>query len=390
MMFLYLLALLPVTIGAVLWIFHKKVVWWEWLIGCAIAFITSGIFHFAVVYGMTADSETWSGQVHSAHHEPYWYAEWQELETYTVTVGSGSNARTETRTRWVTRSETHHPEWWVQTSVGRISIGEGKYAELRSRFGQEVSTPGHRPNFQRGDRNDYRLVNVNSWAEPVNVWRTWENRLQAAPSTFTFPDVPEGTPVFEYPENGNPFRSDRLLGRANAIDLLEFDRMNGRLGPSMKVNVIIIGFPSDAPQSLAQHQEAHWFGGEKNDLVLCYGGGQGTTASWSYVFGWTEEELVKRNLETILLNNPIDTSILPLLEQEIRENYEIRDWSQFDYISIEPPTWSYFVLLLTMAITQTGFWLWAHFNNLDKDNAGLESFGKKRNKRTYINPFRKY
>jgi len=107
--------------------------------------------------------------------------------------------------------------------------------------------------------------------------------------------------VFEYPQNKNWQSSDRLLGRARSdFNLLEWDKVNSRLGPSKKVNVIAVGFEADSDSILGQYQEAKWAGGKKNDLVICYGGQPGK-AAWVYVFGWTESEGVKRDLESLFI-----------------------------------------------------------------------------------------
>ncbi len=365
---MYLLACIPAIVGACFWIKSKEVVWFEWLIGTALAFAVSGIVHGLTVMSMTADVEIWSGQVTGVDHEPYWHATWTEQETYYVTVGSGNNRRQVARTRTVTKTKTHHPEWNVTTNIGRFSIDESKYNHLKKLWGKEESRRGRRHHgFDRGDRNDYFLVNKNKWIEPVTANRNWTNRVQAAPSAFSFPKVPEGTPVHPYPTTNNRFRSDRLLGRANAIKTLKFDQMMARLGPMKQVNIIIIGFDQQSDSSIAHQQEAHWIGGKKNDLVLCYGGGDSiATAGWSYVFGWSEEELVKRNLETILLNSKIDDSILPLIAEEVMQNYKIKDWSKFDYLSIEPPLQAYIWLIVAMTISQSVLWFFFHRNDITK------------------------
>lgn len=62
----------------------------------------------------------------------------------------------------------------------------------------------------------------------------------------------------------------------------------------------------------------------------------------------------------------VSTELLSKIENEIYENYIIKEWDKFNYISIEPPLWSYIVLVVVMAISQTIFWLWAHYNEQDK------------------------
>ena len=157
------------------------------------------------------------------------------------------------------------------------------------------------------------------------------------------------------------------MGTALAtVDILEFDRMNSRLGPHKQVNVILIGFGS-RDSSFAEWQRAKWIGGKKNDLVLCYGGSKDGHPAWAKVFGWSDSEICKRNLETILLQNKIDTKVLPLLEKEITSGYQIKDWSSFDYLSVEPPTWSYWVFAIVLIVFQLGFYLWAYCNEYESE-----------------------
>ena len=173
-------------------------------------------------------------------------------------------------------------------------------------------------------------------------------------------------PVYEWPSNPNWLVSDRLIGESR-ISVLEFDRFNSRLGPVKKANVIMINF-KNRDRSIAEFQRAKFIGGKKNDIVVCYGGiGTNGIASWSSCFGWSESEICKRNIETLILSNPINNGILTIIEKEIRANYVKKDWTKWNYIQIDPPTWSWWTLIIVMAITQTIFWLWANANEFSKD-----------------------
>lgn len=357
MFIMYLLAIIPMIVGTIVWIISKKVNWIEWICGMAAAILLSIIFHICIVHGMTSDIETWSGNVENVNYTPKWRAEWTETETYEDSEG-------DTHTRIVNKSRDYPPVWTVNTNIGKYDINENEYNVLKLRFGKEISAPGYRPHFDSGDKNDYSLVNINNWYQPMHVTKNWSNKIKACPSVFSFPTISNDSKAYDYPENNNLFMSDRLLGEAKSlINVYNFDCMNARLGPAKKVNVIIIVYASDCDNQVAQEQEAKWIGGKKNDLVLCCGD---FPSKWSYVFGWTDETLVKRNLETILLLNNVDNKILPLIENEIIKNYNIKDWHQFDYLTIDPPTWSYIVLLITMIITQGILWVFFHFNNYNK------------------------
>jgi hypothetical protein len=355
----YLMAIIPAIIGGVFWLQKKQVIWWEWLAGVGVAFATSALVHLLAFQSATHDIETWSGQVTQTTHHPYWHESWTEIETTTDAEGNIS-------TRVVHRSDSHPEHWTCRDNIGGYrSISQGFFNTLKTNFGGEVvRNKPHRPNLDGGSPYTFTTSNGTNYVEPVNITKSFENRIKAAPSLHAFSKVPEGTlGLYEYPVSPGWNQSDRLLGASSSVGIRAWDQMNSRLGPSKKVNVIMIGF-GDMDSSTAHMQQAKWVGGKKNDLVLCYGGD--INATWAFVFGWTEQEIVKRNLESILLEHPVDTNIIPMLEEEISANYEIKDWSKFDYIAIEPPTWCYFLLMFVMAATQTGFWFWAHRNDQDK------------------------
>ena len=59
----YVLSLIPVAIGAILWLKNDEIVWWEWLVGSAVGFVVAALLHLIAFTGMTHDVETWSGQI---------------------------------------------------------------------------------------------------------------------------------------------------------------------------------------------------------------------------------------------------------------------------------------------------------------------------------------
>jgi hypothetical protein len=368
----YLLACIPVAVGAAMWINNKNVVWWEWLASSALGFMTTAIVHVLIVSGMTTDHEIWSGKVEYVVHYPKWIEEYQE--SHTRIIGSGKNAHTETY--YTTEHKTHHPHWSSFESYGGTDeverdITEDQYNGIAKFLGGViVPKRGSRHGFDGGDRNDYYCHNTKGEIYPITSVHSFENRVKCSPTVFSFADVPVGTPVFDWVGDDGNMATKRCLGAATAsVNGFRWGQMNTRLGASKKVNVFLIGF-GEKDSSIAHLQEAKWIGGKKNDLVLCYGGSRSNT-TWAYVFGWTESMLVKRNLETILLENKIDDTIIPKVEAEIRANYQIKDWSKFDYIAVEAPWWGVIVVMLVMALSQVAFMYWATQNEFDK--GGVEN-----------------
>ena len=397
--FFYLIACLPLLVAAGFWFYNKKVVLVEALILAGIGFVISGVFHFTAVTGMTHDVETWSGQIASAVKHSAWQEAYMKeiykteyyytTETRTRTVGSGKNMHTETytvrvrhsrevfshlepRTRW------HKEHFTASDTLGRnFDIEKDRYEDILAKHGDNSAFPGNRTNFgyrERGNRmiggdpNDYRTVNKNAYVYPVTDIRSWENKVKASPSVFSYVKVPEDmvSKLYEYPKNDDMFVSDRLVG-AGSWNITKWDQMNARLGASKKVNVIAVNFGANSDPSLATWLESYWIGGKKNDLVICFGA-NGVEASsvtkptWCHTFGWTEKEDVKRNIDTIILNNGIKAETIPLIEKEINANYIIKDWTKFDYLTVEIPS-SYFVWCLVLQFICIGVWIFIALNN---------------------------
>ena len=365
---LYLIALIPIIAGIILFVYSKgRVTIKEWIFGSVAAIICAGVMHICSIAGMTSDTETWSGFVTKAVNEPWWKARWKEDDYVKVPSGKDSNGFTTYRkvyVGWHYEYRTHEERWFLETDLGQsIDVSQEFANNVSSNFGKWVAQPWNRNHYFKGDVNKYISVNTTKWQQPVTRLMSFENRAKAAPSKFSFKKVPEDAPVFEYPKNRNAFASDRLLGTAKkTFDLFEFDKMNSRLGPIKFVNVIIIGF-GDQPQSIVDLQRSKWYGGKKNDLVLCYGGKDPLRPAWVSVFGWSQEG-VDQLLLAVMESSEMSTSVLPEIESIISERYTMVDWdSMTKQIDIEMPTWSWIVMICFILIPQGGYYFWSWYND---------------------------
>lgn len=366
----YLLAIIPAFIGGVLWIKNKQIALAEWICGSAAGFILALIFQFASVAGMTGDIETWSGYISHATFYPRWVEEYQQMHTRQVASGTDSNGNTTytTEVYYTTEYRTHREHWVAYTTIpDDHEISKEFFQEITANFGGKITTETpYKSGFHEGDRNIYVAYRKTDYIYPVTALKSWENRIKAAPTLFSFIKVPEDAPVAPWPKNPNWRQSERLIGQANAdFNILDLDRLNARIGAKKKINLIIIGF-GDKDSSIAELQRAKWVGGKKNDLVICYGGQSRMKPNWVKVFGWSDSEICKRNIESIFLDNLPGTDLLLKIEQEIVSGYKIKDWSAFDYITIQPPTWSYWVYGVVLILSQVGFYFFAHNNEYYK------------------------
>ncbi len=373
MWFFYVMAFVPVVIGFILWLRNPQINLWEWVGGSAIGFLMAGMFQMLALYGMTDDRETWSGSITATTHWPRWVEEYQQMHTREYACGTDSNGNTTycTEIYYTTEYRTHPEHWTADTSIpDDHEISESFYQESLRNFGGKVAVEQpYKGGFYSGDKNTYVAYNNSGFCYPVTATFSFVNKIKAAPTVFSFIKVPTNITVYAYPTPTDWRQSNRLLGTAaSTVSILEFDRLNARLGARKKVNLIMVGFGTK-DRSYAEYQQAKWIGGKKNDLVLCYGGDAGGKPAWAKVFGWTDSDVCKKIIEGILLENKVDDSILEKIEKQVVSYYTIKDWSSFDYIKIEPPMWSYFVYLFVLIGSQTGFYIWAYRNQACKQAA---------------------
>lgn len=389
----YFIALLPVLVGAALWVLREEVNWIEWLGASLIGFILAGIFHGIAIYGVTADTETWSGQItrarqFSAWKEYYEYAVYRtefytESETYTDSKGR-SQTRMVTRSRqvfdhWEPTTRWHNEYFECYSNIDTsYSINKAKYMWFTSKpiFDNIRAVQGdrrtgeHNSRMIMGDPNDYVSDNKTGYIVPVTKSVSFSNRLKAAPSVFSFVQPPQNVQVFDYPSNPNPFESQRVLGEAHKfISINEWDKLNARLGIKKKVNLVIIGYKNKS-SDYAEYQKAKYIGGKKNDVIITFNIDNNDKVMWVKSFGWTDSKYCLANIDTLLLSTPINNDILPLLEQEIEVNYKIKNWHDFDYIAIEPSSTYYVWFVIILIIVEGGYFYWCLTNMVDKDDTG--------------------
>jgi len=378
---LYLISIIPLAIGGILFYKNPKIHWAEWLIGTVAALTLSGIVHIISFYGLTGDTQVISGQVESVEFHPEWVEKYRERHESTTTDSKGN---TKTRVWYTTEYDTHHEKYVSNLNYGRGRyesdyIDQKRYNEFKLLLGGTIQKNGkqsarHGGSHYSGDNNIYLTSNTTRYIIPVIGHLSFINRIKASKSIYTHVNPPKDVKLFEY-KLGSRYVPDRLYGKANQhFDELVFNRLNTELGPIKKINIIFVAF-NTPEEMISKYQEAKWLGGKKNDFVICYYAPESSKpAKWSYVFGYTDSVLAKRNIETIMLTLPINNDIFIPIKDEIIKNYTIKNWDDFNYISIEPPTSAIIWLIILMTATQIGLYVWFHKNDFgqNKNRYGYE------------------
>ncbi len=378
----YAIALIPVVIGAVLWLSSRRITFDEWMRGSLIGFAVAVGFHFYTLTFPALDVEMWSGKVINAVHRP----------------------ERMTRSKKGSDPKTYDECWYATVDLGdeeeRLQISQAQFDALCVRLGASQLTPVRAPGDFVGDSNNYVAMNYSDVFIPAYTLRSFENRARIDVSVHSYGVPPEGVSLFDHPaevstmpllgylavrlvtrnDPSEPIpvelqcfdwrSSKRLIGRAaKDYNLSEWDRLCAELGPTKKVNLIMIGFDGDS--MLAHWQESKWMGGKKNDLVLCYGPPTDTgTPAWTYCFGSTEDELVKRNLESLLLSSPPGDGLLAKIRDQVSANYDQKEYPALGYFDVPPPPSAIPTLVMVMILVQGGFWLWAFTNRQGRSATG--------------------
>ncbi len=377
MWLLYLCCLLPILVGAVFYFTNREVNLVEWAAGSAAAFLVAGIVHLVSFHSQTSDSEVWSGKLVRARHEPAWLEGYDEpvYSDVPYTDSQGKRRTRRERTGWRPTTRWHSNSWSCSSNIDTgYSTSQWQFDTWVKQWGNikptagDRSTSEHNSHMISGDPHDYLTYCPETIVEPVHKTVGVTNRIIAAKSVFNFIKLtPEQRKmVFDYPVINDPFSSNRVMGQAkNTVSVKDWDCMNSRLGPTKKVNLILIGFES-SDMFMAELQRSHWNGGKKNDLVLCYGPG------WSKVFGWSDSDILKKDLETILLEGNVSNLTVPRIEQAVQAGYERTNWHKFDHLMVEPNTNTWWMFWIAIIVTQVTLYAYFHSNQFDKDDCPVQ------------------
>ena len=353
----YIIAVVCVVFGLVLYMKYDNVSFYEFLGVGLLAFALSGIFHYISFSSMTDDTEIWSGRITSVVYHPRWVEKVQHTET-------DNKGKTHVSYSYT----THNKYWEAKTNIDSAeNISESLFNQLSAKFGPISKQWVYKSGFESGDHNIYVCNNISNYMVPISENRTFTNRIKGSKTVWNYPEVPSDVKVFEYPKTSDWFRSNRLLGSAKTtISIDKFDEMCARIGPAKQANVILVGFDGNSTIEMGNYQESKWIGGKKNDIVVCYGGADSKRPTWVHVFSWTEKDICKINIRNIFMNNSVDDSILPLLEKEIYETFARKHFSDFDYISIAPPDWALPWYIGVVGIVQVCVWTYFFRNDYGK------------------------
>jgi len=371
-MFIPLLAIIILAI-----FFNKKMAWWEYLLVLAVpALIILGI-KSGVESAQVRCTEYWGAYLTKGAY----YEDWDEWITETCyrEVPCGTDAHG--NTKWCSESydcshSEYHPAYWeVTNSIGETFHVDSAYFEkLCKLWGKRDFLKMNRDYYTK-DGNAYTTAfdSVLDHTIPTTTKHVYENRVQASHSIFNFREFKKGEAsklgLYDHP-GIDGFSQGSILGPLSTDPNGRYiEYVNAYAGRPSKVKVFILSWVGK-PEDISFQQEAYWKGGNKNEVVVCIGLNADKTIEWCRVFGWSKNEQMKievRNFVMAQINVPLDV-LAQLLTQQFEHKIIRRDFREFSYLTVDPPTtavvWTFILTILLCA----GLGWFSVENEFDRDD----------------------
>jgi len=364
-------AFIPIICAAILFFFFKKrVVWWELpLLLITIIFIALAKFGCEAV--LTRDTEYWTGWVVEACYYEKWTEEWDEYIPEEGHYDSKGSYHVDVPAHWEHRIVHHPPHWEMKDSNDIIlPINEEKYKHLVNLWkNQKETNLFHVNQTSRGD-GDLWTTKYKDIMVICTTTHSYENRVQASNSIFNFEYVKNEGRLFEYPKITDHTRVPSILGSPGERTLAnrQLCEVNAKLGKAKQVRIWILLYHDT--MDAAFEQEAYWKGGNKNEFIVCIGIDNNNNVKWSYIISWTEVERLKIDVRDFVnRQEKLDLpSLINYLDVEIRKQWQRKQFADFAYLTVEPPTWIVVLIYVFTLVTNAGLGMFIVLNEFKQED----------------------
>lgn len=395
-MIVYGALVIPIIVAIYLYLHHREEVQiWEFAVILVFGFGCVVGSKFLVQKVATSDTEYWTGWATITEYYEPWDEEVPCTHTKycTSTDSNGNTTSTACGTEHVYDVDYHGPDWQVVDSNGiKVRVGKDDYNGLVKRWGKEprfVDLNRHYHSID-GDKYVADWPGTDETLEAVTTSYTYENRVQASTSVFNFPEVenPKALGLFDYPGIGGHYTMASILG-PSVPGKPEAERKlslaNAKLGRMKQVRMWILIF-KDQSSDVAYQQEAYWKRGNKNEFVLTIGIDAKNNIQWAVPFSWTEVESLKISARNFVEENKGEqldlVAVVDWLKDNVAKTWVRKQFKDFSYLTVEPPTWAVVLAYLANIIVTAGISIWAVMNKYtDKprfDFGGFRSRGRYR------------
>lgn len=365
-----------ITALVLLFIFHKKMVWWEYLVLILPSLLIVFISQLIMVACNSIDTEYLGGYVTKITY----YEEWDEmvLRTKTRSVPCGTDSqghtmyRTETYTVW---ERVYHPEKWTYTDNenDELRINKKRYELIKKRLNSPLVFRDMKRRYHRIDGDAYDTYWNNN---PYTLYdlthkHKYKNKIKSYQSNtiFRYMDINEDEAkemgLYEYPDITDMSQNPIIGRNVSDKDKQRIQYINAIYGKSKQFRMYILLYENKDIE-ISELQKSYWQNGNKNEFIVCLGM-KADSVVWSNSFSWCDEPRLEVLTRDYFIQNPklnID-EYGKWLEKQIPNNWTRKQFEDFDYISINVSNAQEVCLLIMMIVFCIGISIFLVLNDTE-------------------------
>ena len=172
--------------------------------------------------------------------------------------------------------------------------------------------------------------------------------------------------------NGTNDQSPFLGYKPTLKELKSWQYINGYYGPKNQIRVFLM-FYYNKSRSIVKEQQSYWMGGNKNELVLCFGlDSISKKIKWVDAFSWSDKPTFEVNFRSHYIGK--DKLNLEELanwtETNIPKYWQRKHFKDFDYIDVDLSSTQQIWLFSIILLVSIGLSVYVVLNNYDYDNNG--------------------
>lgn len=364
-----------ITALFLLFVFNKKMVWWEY----AVLIVPSLLFAFLTQVIMVninaSDIEYLGGYINRiTYYEP-----WDEmvLRTKTRTVPNGKGG-TRVQTYTVLERDYHREKYTYVTNDGdwEHSLSKKEYETIKQRMGNNSVFRDMNRKYHKidGDAYDIYWDKTPEHLYDITHENIYKNKVKAMQTNTIFKygnidktDAKE-LGLYEYPSiqfmNQNP-----IIGReVTDKDVQKIKYINAIYGKQYQFRMFILLFESKDFE-ISEMQRTYWQNGNKNEFIVCLGTQQDSVI-WCNPFSWCDSPKLEVLTRDYFIENPkLDIEKYgEFIEKQIPTQWVRKEFEDFSYIKVGLSKGQYIALVILMIIINIGISIFLVKNEISNEN----------------------
>ena len=344
-MFVYIV---PFFTALILFLFfRKRVVWWEYLVLIIPSILFTLLVSLIMVEYNSHDTEYLGSYVNKITY----YEDWDELvrvrHEKRVRTGTDNKGNPIYKTRvWYTTEREYHSEYWTYTtneSNYEHRINEKLYNKIKSRLNNKSIFKDMNRKYYKKDGDAYITYYDGSVEHIYDITssHSYRNKIKALQSHTIFKmqeiddKMADSLKLYKYPKiydlSQNPILGRKVSDEESQI----FRYINATKGKKNQFRTYVLFFNYDEFEK-SELQKSYWQNGNKNEFIVSIGL-KGDSVVWTNCFSWCDVPKLEFMTREYFINNPkLDLKAYGIwLNSRIDDNWERKEFSDFDYISIE-------------------------------------------------------